>query len=234
MTADLDLLEVAVRLGIAAGLGSLLGLEREFDGQDAGFRTHLLVAIGSALFAVASVGAFDAFIGLRSSTNVTVDVTRIAAYVAPGVGFIGGGAILKYGGKVTGITTAASLWTAAAIGVASGLGFWTGGVVATVIAVIALQALKPVGNAAARLGRRRHSALGIRVDDDAGPELLASVLGEFEGIDIQVVRFGVGPGEDGVISVEVWDQPERLHDPDLLARIAALPGVRSVATAANA
>ncbi len=234
MTADLDLLDVMIRLGTAAGLGSVLGLEREYDGQEAGFRTHLLVVMGSALFAVVSVGAFDAFIGERNSTNVTVDVTRIAAYVAPGVGFIGGGAILKYGGKVTGITTAASLWTAAAVGVASGLGFWTAALVTTAIAVLALQFLKPIGNAAARFGRRRHAALAIRVDAGAGPDLVGAVLAELADVDVRLVRFGLGPGDDAEITLDAWDQPERLRDPELLGRLAALPGVQSVGATANA
>jgi putative Mg2+ transporter-C (MgtC) family protein len=112
--ADLGWLETVARLALAGCLGGLLGLEREYDGQDAGFRTHLLVVVGSALFAVLSVGAFDDFLVPRADSNVSVDVTRIAAYVAPGIGFIGGGAILKHGGKVSGITTAASLWSAAA------------------------------------------------------------------------------------------------------------------------
>lgn len=144
MTADLDLLDVMIRLGTAAGLGSVLGLEREYDGQEAGFRTHLLVVMGSALFAVVSVGAFDAFIGERNSTNVTVDVTRIAAYVAPGVGFIGGGAILKRDDRVRGLTTAASLWVAAAIGVTCGLGLWLVPLVAVGFALVSLAVLRPL------------------------------------------------------------------------------------------
>lgn len=151
---DLEWYDVTGRLVLAAVLGAVLGLEREYDGHDAGLRTHLLLTLGAALFSVVSVAGFDALASERSS-NVTIDVTRIAAYIAPGVGFIGGGAIVKSGRKVTGITTAASLWTAAAIGVAAGLGFWVGAVVTTVIALIALEALQPLSNWAGELGRRR-------------------------------------------------------------------------------
>ncbi|HWL43529.1 MAG TPA: MgtC/SapB family protein [Ilumatobacter sp.] len=153
--AALEWYEVVGRLGLAALLGAVLGIEREFDGNFAGLRTHLLLTLGAALFTVVSVAGFDAFVATQASTNVTIDITRIAAYIAPGVGFIGGGAILKSDGRIRGLTTAASLWTAAAIGVAAGLGFWVGAVTATVIALIALEGLQPLSRWAAALGERR-------------------------------------------------------------------------------
>lgn len=154
MTA-LEWYEVVGRIGLAALLGGVIGLEREFDGNFAGFRTHMLLTVGAALFAVVSVAGFDTLVTDRASTNVTVDVTRIAAYIAPGVGFIGGGAILKANQRIRGLTTAASLWTAAAVGVACGVGFWVGAVTATVIALIALEGLQPVSRWIAELGRQR-------------------------------------------------------------------------------
>ncbi len=151
----MDSIDVVIRLAVATVLGAALELEREYDGQDAGFRTHVLLVLGSALFAVASVTGFDAFVHDRASTNVSVDVTRIAAYVAPGVGFLGGGAIVKVGVHAHGMTTAASLWTAAAIGVAAGLGLWVAAVATTVLALFALQALEPIGHLVQEAGRRR-------------------------------------------------------------------------------
>lgn len=152
--ADLEWFDVVARLGIAALLGGLLGTEREFDGNFAGLRTHLLLTLGAALFAVVSVGGFDAMITQRANSNVNVDVTRIASYIAAGVGFIGGGAILKADGKVRGLTTAATLWTAAGIGVASGLGFYAAAAAATVIALIALEGLRPLSAWISSLGER--------------------------------------------------------------------------------
>lgn len=225
---DLTWIDVALRLGVAAGLSGLLGLEREYDGQDAGLRTHLLVALGSALFAVCSVGAFDAFIADPATTNVTVDVTRIAAYVAPGIGFIGGGAILKYGGRVTGITTAASLWTAAAIGVSAGLGFWPAAVAATVFALIALELFKPLSDLAERVGRRRRASLTVRLDPDVDVTIIANALRVFDEFDVRELRYGVGPGDDRYIAVTVWRAADRLTDADVVARLLALDGVRSV------
>jgi putative Mg2+ transporter-C (MgtC) family protein len=170
--ADLSWQSIVGRLLLAALLGGVMGLEREADGHDAGLRTHMLLALGSALFAVASVGAFDHFQSPRNETNFTVDVTRMAAYVAPGVGFIGAGVIVKnargrrHAGLVRGLTTAASLWTAAAIGVASGLGFWIGAVTTATVALFALVVMRPI---AERLRPEPHGGppleLEVHVDD---------------------------------------------------------------------
>lgn len=217
--SGLETVDVLARLGVAALLGGAIGLEREYDGQDAGFRTHLLVVIGAALFAVTSVGAFDAFVATRDATNVTVDVTRIAAYVAPGIGFIGGGAILKYGGHVTGITTAASLWAAAAIGVASGLGFWAGAVAAAVIALVALELLQPVSNAFGRLGRRRRAQISVALRPDADVAAVVRVVRQTVDGNVRQLRYGVGPDDDGHLTIDVW----RKVSDEQLASIAASP-----------
>src|SRR5690606_12959303 len=141
VSMDIEWWDTALRIAGAGLLGGAIGDEREIDGQDAGFRTHLLLAVGAALLGVVSVGAFDQFVAERSETNVQIDVTRIASYVAAGVGFIGGGAILKSGGSVKGITTAASLWTTAADGLAAGIGMWSGAIAATAVALVAVAGL---------------------------------------------------------------------------------------------
>ena len=133
-------------------------------GQDAGLRTHLLLSLGAALFGLISVGAFSDFVVAPDASNVRIDVTRVASYVAAGIGFIGGGTILKHRGTVTGITTATSLWTTAAVGLAVGLGFWVGAVTATILAVVALRGLKPLSNRLARHGRT-----SVTDDDPNGP-----------------------------------------------------------------
>ena len=159
----LSVVTVAVRLGAAAGFGAVIGLERELDGHDAGLRTHLLLALGSALFGAMSVGAFGEFITSRNATNVTFDPSRVASYVVAGVGFLGGGAILKRADRVKGLTTASSLWVVSAIGLASGLGFWSGALIATAIAGLALVAEAPVR-------RMVNSRLGRHVRDDRSGE----------------------------------------------------------------
>lgn len=203
--ADLQTWDIVLRLVVGATLGGLVGVEREFAGQDAGFRTHLLLSLGAALFGVVSVGAFDDFI-TTSSTNVQVDVTRIASYVAAGVGFIGGGAILKHRGTVRGITTATSLWMAAAIGLACGVGFWVAATTATVIALVALAILRPLSN---WIDRRRHSpaTLVVVLEPDADG---AAILGEIQAITLPAIKtIRLSPDhDDAELVIEFWSQPE--------------------------
>jgi putative Mg2+ transporter-C (MgtC) family protein len=128
--------DVAVRLFIAALLGAAIGLERELHDHPAGMRTHLLVALGSALFTVISIFGFVGVLGAGQSTPV--DPSRVAAQVVTGIGFLGAGAILKFGTTVRGLTTAASLWTAAAIGMAAGAADYVLAAVGTAIVVFSL------------------------------------------------------------------------------------------------
>jgi len=125
--------EALLRLALAAGLGGAIGLEREFRHKPAGLRTNMLIALGSALFSILSVELG----GGAASPD------RIAAQVVTGIGFLGAGAILRSGENVHGLTTAATIWVNAAIGMAAGLGSYT---VATVAAAITLTvlALMPV------------------------------------------------------------------------------------------
>jgi putative Mg2+ transporter-C (MgtC) family protein len=227
--AELGWLEMLGRLGLAALLGGLLGIEREYDGQDAGFRTHMLVTVGAALFALMSLGGFDQFVAPRNDTNISVDVTRIAAYVAPGIGFIGGGTILKHGGKVSGITTAATLWVAAAIGVASGLGAAVSAVATSVLALLALELLQPISRAVQRRGSRRRSGLFIELDTGADLTEIVAAIGAPVSSVVKQLHFGVGPDDDGQITVEFWRRPDDQSFADLAQRLLALEGVKRVA-----
>jgi putative Mg2+ transporter-C (MgtC) family protein len=129
-------LEALVRIAVAAGLGGLIGLERELDEKAAGLRTHMLVAVGSALFTM--VGAY----GFTDFPASQVDPTRIAAQVVTGIGFLGAGIIFRQGFTIRGLTTAASLWLVAAIGMAAAAGFWKGAVIATIVALVSLRPLE--------------------------------------------------------------------------------------------
>jgi putative Mg2+ transporter-C (MgtC) family protein len=113
--------QLILRILLAAALGGVIGLEREIAGHPAGLRTHMSVALGAALFGVVSAFGFAKFDVPRNDTVFQVDVTRIASQIVVGVGFLGGGAILKEGATVRGLTTAASLWVTAAIGLAVAL-----------------------------------------------------------------------------------------------------------------
>ena len=145
MTPELTLaqqIDLALRLTAGLVLGALIGFERELHRQPAGFRTHSLVSLGAALFTVVSAFGF---------AGSTVDPTRIAAQIVSGIGFIGAGTILQYRGHIRGLTTAASLWSVAAIGTAAGAGLFVVAAVGTVLILVILSILDNVE----RFARRR-------------------------------------------------------------------------------
>jgi putative Mg2+ transporter-C (MgtC) family protein len=125
--------EALLRLALAAGLGGAIGLEREFHHKPAGLRTNMLIALGSALFSILSIE-----LGAGAGSP-----DRIAAQVVTGIGFLGAGAILRSGENVHGLTTAATIWVNAAIGMAAGLGSYTVATVAAALTLVVL-ALLPV------------------------------------------------------------------------------------------
>src|SRR5471030_34054 len=133
--------ELICRLVLAAALGSVIGFERERMSWAAGLRTHMLVCVGSTL--IMMVSAFG-FFDVLTHANVVLDPSRIAAQVVSGIGFLGAGSILLRGEIVRGLTTAASLWSVAGIGLAVGGGMYTAAVGATVIIFIILAGVKPL------------------------------------------------------------------------------------------
>jgi putative Mg2+ transporter-C (MgtC) family protein len=136
-----------VRILVAAALGGILGIERELKDQPAGFRTHMLVSMGACLFTVVGAFGFQAFTGGTDTQRIQADLTRVASQVVVGIGFLGGGTILRYGGNVRGLTTAASLWVTAAIGLTVAMGFYFVATATSLIAVFTLAALKPIEKA---------------------------------------------------------------------------------------
>lgn len=127
--------ELFVRLAAAALLGGLIGIEREKMNRAAGLRTHIMVSLGSALFTILSLYAF------REPGKVN-DPARIAAQIVSGIGFLGAGTIMKHGATVRGLTTAATLWVVAAIGMAAGAGFYACAAITSVTALITLVTLR--------------------------------------------------------------------------------------------
>lgn len=126
-------LDIFLRLISAAFLGAIVGIEREYFGKAAGFRTHALVAAASSLIMLVSIEIYELYKG-----SVPVDPSRIAAQVVSGIGFIGAGAIIRSGASVKGITTAASLWAVSGIGLACGIGFYEGALYSTGIVIVIL------------------------------------------------------------------------------------------------
>jgi len=139
----LDDVHVVIRLAVAAALGGAIGIERELRDREAGIRTHLLVSLGSALFTIISAYAFHDFLA-SGATVVRADPTRIAAQIVTGIGFLGAGAIVREGLSVRGLTTAATLWVVAAIGMACGAGWYSAAVVTTLVTIFSLGPLRLV------------------------------------------------------------------------------------------
>ena len=145
LTGDADL---GVRIVIALILGLALGIEREYRGHPAGIRTMALVSIGACLFTA---------LGLVPAFGVKTDPTRIAAQVVTGVGFLGAGAILRQGGDVRGLTTAASIWVVASLGMAVGFGYYAIAAFTTFLVIVTLVSIKPLEDRFFRGRRnRRH------------------------------------------------------------------------------
>lgn len=161
MNPELDLatqLQITLRLAIALGLGALVGIERELQSQPAGFRTHGVVSLGAAIFTVVSGYAF---------TGIGSDPTRIAAQIVSGIGFIGAGTIIQSRGSVKGLTTAASLWAVAGIGMASGAGLLGVAVSGTVLMLVALWLFDRVEHwARERLGLPERNANEAETDKE--------------------------------------------------------------------
>ncbi|MBP6527192.1 MAG: MgtC/SapB family protein [Prevotella sp.] len=130
-------LDFILRLFVAALLGGIIGLEREYREKAAGLRTHFLVALGSALFMIVSAYGFD---GALTNSQMRLDVSRIAAQVVSGIGFIGAGTIIFQKNSVHGLTTAACVWVTAAIGLTCGAGMYLLAVSATLLVLIGLEA----------------------------------------------------------------------------------------------
>ena len=181
--------EALARLALAAGLGGAIGIERELRDRYAGLRTHLLVSLGSALFTLVSAYAWT---GFKFGSGVSYDPTRIAAQVVTGIGFLGAGAIMRQGISVHGLTTAATLWMAAAVGMTAATGFYSVAALATAVTVLVLWPL--------RLFERRyidrmrsssaHVIVGMRLGSDA-----ASVLRYLEGQRAMLVGVQVSDEE---------------------------------------
>jgi putative Mg2+ transporter-C (MgtC) family protein len=179
-----DLLIMIIKLLIAVALGGVIGLEREAHGRPAGLRTHILVCLGSALFTLIS----------ETYTGKNSDPSRVAAQIVTGVGFLGAGTIIRQGSMIRGLTTAASLWTVAAIGMAVGTSEWTNtylAVVASVIVYLTLGLINRIERG--MISRQNARELIVMFADRSSLPRALDVISRF-GITVQSV---VSEDEDG-------------------------------------
>ncbi len=185
---ELSWLEILLRVVLAAGLGGAIGLERELREREAGLRTHMLVSVGAALFTLVSAFAWTDW-QFSNASGVVFDPTRIAAQIVTGIGFLGAGAIIRQGLSIRGLTTAATLWVVAAIGMATGAGFYTAAVITTVLVLFSLWPLRIL---AYRLSERFRPEEGRLALELASGATTVSVLQAVEdaGAEVRSLEFG--------------------------------------------
>ena len=200
--------EVLLRVFVAAALGGAIGVERELRERQAGLRTHLVVSVGAALFTLVSAYGFSNFDG-------KVDPTRIAAQIVSGIGFLGAGAIIRQGLSVRGLTTAASLWLVAAIGMAAGAGYWDGALLATLGALLTLGPLRVVAFRILSRYRPQHDRLLVEIPAGGSPGPIIDAIERAGG---------------RVVSLDVTQEGERRS---VAANVELPPGTAAVAVVAG-
>jgi len=224
---ELTVWEIALRLGLAVIFGGLVGFERETHNRPAGFRTHILVCTGSALIMMVSAYGFLNEFG----TGYQLDPGRIAAQVVTGIGFLGAGTILQQRGSVRGLTTAASIWVVSGIGLATGIGFYAGAALATLLVLISLLYLGRVDRKI--LQRRRIKVLQIKAVDQPG--MLSSVTGVISDSKLDIKKAYLQAHEyDSSLEREVVEielalvAPQNFDESFLFSRLSALSGILKI------
>jgi len=217
--------QIILRLVVAAVLGSIVGIERERLNWVAGLRTHMLVCVGSALFMIVS---FCGFADVLHNEHVALDPSRIAAQVVSGIGFLGAGTIVLRSKIVRGLTTAASLWTVAAVGLAVGGGLYIAAATATGLIVLILAGLKPIERRIFQ-ARRQGVPLLILIIDRRETSLFAieEVL-EAANLHLQrmLIQHGDSPDENRLQITVNHTRP--LSVLSVAEQLQRIPGVREI------
>ena len=213
--------EALLRVLVAAALGGAVGLERELRDREAGFRTHMLVSIGSALFTIVSAYGFREFL-VSGGNVVRADPTRIAAQIVTGIGFLGAGAIIRQGLSVRGLTTAATLWVVAAIGMASGAGYYSAAVITTFVVLLSLWPLRILAHEVTVRFRSRTNRLLAQLPAGASPGPLVAEIerlgGRLENVEIS------HEADRRTVLIDVA-LPPRADAPSIIAQLAELQDV---------
>ncbi len=212
---------ILFRLVLAAVLSGIVGFEREFHGRAAGFRTHILLCVGSTLVMLTSMHIFDVYYG-----KVACDPARIAAGVVTGIGFLGAGAIMHSRVAVSGLTTAASLWVVAGIGLSVGSGLYFASVVTTLIAMVTLMFFSHLE----RVMIRRDWYKTVIVETKEGVESLKGIRNILDEYKTEIIDFDADRARDGVsmlLRLKLKLVSAR-YDDQLIKDISRLDGVKDV------
>jgi putative Mg2+ transporter-C (MgtC) family protein len=212
------------RVVVAAGLGGAVGLERELREREAGFRTHLLVSVGSCLFTLVSAYGFNEFL-VGGGNVVRTDPTRIAAQIVTGVGFLGAGAIIRQGFSVRGLTTAATLWVVAAIGMASGAGYYSAAVITTALVLFSLWPLRIFAFRVMTRFRPETDRLIVQLPSGESP---APLLEKLESLGGSLQTLEVGHEADRRTVLVDVTLPPKADAPGIVSQLAQLEHVLEV------
>jgi putative Mg2+ transporter-C (MgtC) family protein len=185
---DLSTVDALLRLLTAAALGGIIGFERELRDHEAGFRTHLLVSLGACVFTLVSAYAWTDWT-FSTPEGVVFDPTRIAAQIVTGIGFLGAGAIIVRGISVRGLTTAATLWVCAAIGMASGTGYYVVAFASTALVLVSLGPLKLVSARFVSRVRPEEAELAVVLTPEGAAANVLSRIEQLGGV-VNTVEFG--------------------------------------------
>jgi putative Mg2+ transporter-C (MgtC) family protein len=214
---------VLLRLSVAAVLGGAIGMERELRERGAGLRTHLVVCVGSALFTLVSAYGFHDFL-VNGGSLVRTDPTRIAAQIVSGIGFLGAGAIIRQGLSVRGLTTAATLWLVAAIGMASGAGYYSAAVISTVGALLTLGPLRIVAYKIVHRYRPDVDRLLVEIPAGGSPGAVIDAI-ERSGAHVRALEIAQeGDRRSVAADVELRD----VEAPDVVVAVGEVDGVLEV------
>lgn len=213
--------EMIGRLLLAALLSGLVGYEREIHGRLAGFRTHILVCVGSTLIMLTSMYIFDIYQG-----RATPDPARIAAQVVSGIGFLGAGTIIRFKASVRGLTTAASLWTVAGIGLAVGTGLYVPATVTTIIVLATLFFLNIFEKSLIR--KDWYKIIAVETKTGASQlEEIRAVLSEYE-VEIKDFEVQRVPSSDNVVLKISLRLLTSEYDDEIISKMRRLDGVKKV------
>jgi putative Mg2+ transporter-C (MgtC) family protein len=207
--------QMLIKLAVSAGLGGIIGLQRERAERPAGFRTHVLVCIGSTLIMLISAEGFKG--------NPAVDPTRIAAQVVTGIGFLGAGTIIRQGSIVKGLTTAASIWVVSAIGLAVGIGYYLGAVITTILVFMVLAIFKIVEDK--YLSKPEEFKINIEFDESISN--LVNLENELSFLGIKLISTKIESHvRDNLISLELTvAAKKKIGVLETLKRVSRIKGV---------
>lgn len=210
-----------MRLLLACILGGLIGYERESTNRPAGFRTHILVCVGSALVMITSQYIFESYKGI---TNL--DPARLGAQVISGIGFLGAGTIIREGANVRGLTTAASLWAVSCVGIAAGIGFYEGAVISTIVIYITLILLKRTEKHIAR--KNNLSIFYIQTEDLPGQiGTIGCIFGK-HNITIRNIEFINEKKDEEVLIKFAVKMPSDMSKEKIMDELQRVNGVKKV------